>query len=92
MCYRYSREDGSSPLWLRGVSGGEGGGRCQHCGSAMVFEMQLTPQLLLHLRVTGSPGSALEFGTVVVFTCAASCWTDTDTTRAETLVVQAEVI
>ncbi|KAK3867715.1 hypothetical protein Pcinc_026845 [Petrolisthes cinctipes] len=89
---RYSREEGASPLWLRGVGSGEGGGRCQHCGGPLTFEMQLTPQLLLHLRVTGSPGSAMEFGTVVVFTCAASCWADTDTTRAETLVVQAEVI
>lgn len=57
-----------------------------------MFELQLTPQLLLHLRVAGVQGVPLEFGTVAVFTCAASCWEEKDIIKEEVLVVQCEVI
>lgn len=58
----------------------------------MVFELQLTPQMIIHLRVSGVQGTPLEFGTVTVFTCLASCWSDKDTVRQEAIVVQSEVI
>ena len=58
----------------------------------MVFEMQVTPQLVLHLRVPGVQGAPIEFGTVSVFTCSASCWGEKDTSRQEAVVVQGEVI
>lgn len=90
--YRYCREEGAAPLWLRPPGPGEGVGKCQHCGGSTMFELQLTPQLLLHLRVSGVQGVPLEFGTVAVFTCTASCWDDKDTVRQEALVVQCEVI
>ncbi|KAK8374386.1 hypothetical protein O3P69_011750 [Scylla paramamosain] len=89
---RYCREEGATALWLRPPGPGEGMGKCQHCGGSTMFELQLTPQLLLHLRVSGVQGVPLEFGTVAVFTCAASCWDDKDTVRQEALVVQCEVI
>lgn len=89
---RYCREEGALPLWLRPPGPSEGTGKCQHCGGSTIFELQLTPQLLLHLRVPGVQGVPLEFGTVAVFTCAASCWDDKDTVRQEALVVQCEVI
>lgn len=89
---RYCREEGAAPLWLRPPAPGEGAGKCQHCGGSTIFELQLTPQLLLHLRVAGVQGVPLEFGTVVVFTCAASCWEEKDSVKEEVLIVQCEVI
>ncbi|XP_037775681.1 programmed cell death protein 2-like [Penaeus monodon] len=89
---RYCREEGASPLWLRPPGASDVATKCQHCGGSMVFELQLTPQLIIHLRVSGVQGTPLEFGTVAVFTCLASCWSDKDTVRQEAIVVQSEVI
>ncbi|XP_045593705.1 programmed cell death protein 2-like isoform X2 [Procambarus clarkii] len=89
---RYCREEGSSPLWLHPPGQSEVATKCQFCGGSMVFEMQITPQLVLHLRVAGVQGTPLEFGTVTVFTCAASCWNEKDIIKQEAVVVQCEVI
>ncbi|XP_061630942.1 programmed cell death protein 2-like isoform X1 [Phyllopteryx taeniolatus] len=50
---------------------------CEACGGPRTFELQLMPALVGLLSWTGGTetGSPPEFGTVLVFTCAASCWT-----------------
>lgn len=64
---RYER--GGKPLWssrknrLRGDPP-----RCR-CGSRRIFEFQLLPQLLYYLKVPESN----DFGSLVVYTCEASC-------------------
>lgn len=47
---------------------------CDQCGSARVFEFQLMPALINHLKFKGSNQPLnLEFATVLVFTCAQNC-------------------
>ncbi|XP_042239043.1 programmed cell death protein 2-like [Homarus americanus] len=89
---RYCREEGASPLWLRPPGASDVATKCPCCGGSMVFEMQITPQLVLHLRVPGVQGTPLEFGSVAVFTCSASCWNEKDIVKQEAIVVQCEVI
>lgn len=49
---------------------------CAHCGSPRVFEFQLMPALVSLLRCTQlSSELAVEFGTVLIYTCRDSCWT-----------------
>ena len=43
---------------------------CQYCGSKRRFEFQVMPQLLT--QIVGSDES-LDWGTLVVYTCAESC-------------------
>ncbi|XP_045213190.2 programmed cell death protein 2-like [Mercenaria mercenaria] len=63
---------------------------CCHCGGEVVFELQLTPALINHLRLPGQTGSAVEFGTVLVYTCKQSCWDESDSYRTEYAVVQTD--
>ena len=61
---------------------------CEHCSKPLHAEVQLMPPLLAALcpepagSAAGVAGSlsphahSLDFGTVVVFTCSASCWTE----------------
>ncbi|GFE55636.1 programmed cell death [Babesia ovis] len=44
---------------------------CERCGGPRAFEFQVLPQMLSHLK-----GTRLDFGSVVVYTCAASCRLD----------------
>ncbi|MCJ8735815.1 hypothetical protein PDJAM_G00251930 [Pangasius djambal] len=49
---------------------------CAHCGSPRVFEFQLMPALVSLLRGAHlSSELAVEFGTVLIYTCRDSCWT-----------------
>eukprot|EP00301_Raphidiophrys_heterophryoidea_P010020 c15049_g1_i1.p1 GENE.c15049_g1_i1~~c15049_g1_i1.p1 ORF type:complete len:452 (+),score=107.56 c15049_g1_i1:44-1357(+) len=52
---------------------------CGACGGPRVFEMQVMPQLLFFLDQDETLGedSSLDFGTLLVFTCAASCTSQT---------------
>ncbi|XP_065175165.1 programmed cell death protein 2-like [Sycon ciliatum] len=75
--------------------------QCSHCGARAHAEVQLMPPALAHLSSEGSrsslartaaaaecsAGSRLEFGTVVVYTCSESCWSDSCTVRTERCVV-----
>ncbi|GIX65436.1 programmed cell death protein 2 [Babesia caballi] len=76
----YYCRDGT-PLWtsdraprLRCAEAGEsagGGGvvpACERCGGPRSFEFQVLPQMHSHLRA-----ARLDFASVVVYTCAASC-------------------
>nr|XP_061812298.1 programmed cell death protein 2-like [Nerophis lumbriciformis] len=55
---------------------------CNSCGGLRIFEFQLMPALvsLLSWKDAGgtSASSQLEFGTVLVYTCANSCWTSSE--------------
>ncbi|XP_030645782.1 programmed cell death protein 2-like [Chanos chanos] len=65
---------------------------CSHCGSPRVFEFQLMPAMvnLLHGADSNS-GLALEFGTVLVYTCRSSCWTSgSNVPLQEYIFVQAD--
>ena len=49
---------------------------CERCGAKRGFEMQVMPQLLHFLKVEDrnrKPQEALDFGTIAVYTCTASC-------------------
>lgn len=49
---------------------------CAHCGSPRVFEFQLMPALVSLLRSAHLTSElAVEFGTVLIYTCRDSCWT-----------------
>ncbi|XP_052263001.1 programmed cell death protein 2-like isoform X2 [Dreissena polymorpha] len=80
---------GGEPLYIS--SAREQGSRgCGHCGGLAVFELQLTPALVNRLRFSYTTGPAVEFGTVLVFTCRDSCWDGSATYRTEQVVVQAD--
>ena len=61
---------------------------CQHCGAARVFELQLMPPLVYLLKT--SSDVAIEFGTVIVYTCSKSCWHVGSLAREEYLYIQSE--
>ncbi|XP_029009473.1 programmed cell death protein 2-like isoform X2 [Betta splendens] len=55
---------------------------CASCGGSRTFELQLMPALVSLLQRTD--GSAqLEFGTVLVYTCAQSCWKEGSASAVE---------
>ncbi|KAM9854200.1 programmed cell death protein 2-like [Aulostomus maculatus] len=57
---------------------------CSACGGARTFELQLMPALVSLLRGVGGSGEAgLEFGTVLVYTCSSSCWTEAWTSAVD---------
>ncbi|XP_010864886.2 programmed cell death protein 2-like [Esox lucius] len=62
---------------------------CGLCGGTRGFEFQLMPALVTLLQRT-DPGAgqetALEFGTVMVFTCRNSCWLSGSTSPVEEFV------
>ena len=56
---------------------------CSMCGALRTFECQLMPplvyviqsRLLTRVRSTDTPPpAAVEFGTVLIYSCSASCW------------------
>ncbi|XP_018522531.1 programmed cell death protein 2 [Lates calcarifer] len=68
---RYSR--GGSPLWVSSqhIPSDQDIPPCT-CGAKRVFEFQVMPQLLNSLCVD-SKGASIDWGTVAVYTCSASC-------------------
>ncbi|KAF4793392.1 hypothetical protein TURU_111646 [Turdus rufiventris] len=69
---RYCR-GGEGPLWVSGENRPEEKDipNCV-CGAKRKFEFQIMPQLLNHLQVD-SLGESIDWGTLVVYTCADSC-------------------
>uniref|UniRef100_A0A8D0EB30 Programmed cell death 2 n=1 Tax=Salvator merianae TaxID=96440 RepID=A0A8D0EB30_SALMN len=69
---RYCR-DGEGPIWLSGKNIPQESDipNCL-CGGKRVFEFQVMPQLLNHLKVD-SLGESIDWGTLAVYTCADSC-------------------
>ncbi|MCI4376278.1 hypothetical protein PGIGA_G00186830 [Pangasianodon gigas] len=68
---RYCRE--GSPLWVSSdhVPSKEDVPKCP-CGTNRIFEFQIMPQLLNHLKVD-RPDASIDWGTLAIYTCAASC-------------------
>lgn len=46
---------------------------CESCGGKRQFELQIMPQLLYFLKSNDDVKNSIEFGTLAVYTCAASC-------------------
>ncbi|NWR88959.1 PDCD2 protein, partial [Furnarius figulus] len=69
---RYCR-GGEGPVWVSGENRPEEKDipNCL-CGAKRIFEFQIMPQLLNHLQVD-SLGESIDWGTLVVYTCADSC-------------------
>ncbi|NXU87610.1 PDCD2 protein, partial [Xiphorhynchus elegans] len=69
---RYCR-GGEGPVWVSGENRPEEKDipNCS-CGAKRIFEFQIMPQLLNHLQVD-SLGESIDWGTLVVYTCADSC-------------------
>lgn len=65
---------------------------CRSCGGDLTFELQVLPTLISKLRLPPSTETHLEFGSVFLFSCRESCWSQQDSYREEELVVQAERI
>ncbi len=79
--------------------------KCKYCGAQSVFELQFMPPLIYILqRQTRSSQFTnklpiVEFGTVLVYTCSDSCWSDsigeasavTQTSREECIFVQQDL-
>ncbi|KAI3449438.1 hypothetical protein Pfo_006103 [Paulownia fortunei] len=71
---RYSSSAQAKPLWP--VSSGRPSKldipKCNYCGGTCGFEFQVLPQLLYFFHVQDSEDS-LDWATIVVYTCEASC-------------------
>ncbi|NXF36509.1 PDCD2 protein, partial [Nyctibius bracteatus] len=69
---RYSR-GGKGPIWVSSENIPEEDDipNCL-CGARRIFEFQIMPQLLNHLQVD-SLGESIDWGTLVVYTCADNC-------------------
>jgi len=89
---RYGRKSQSGPLLLRPLSESVSNLKCQYCGSQLSFEFQILPSLVSQMSVKGLEGVPVEFGTVLVYTCQASCWPDSTCPRVETVLVQQEAM
>nr|KAG5696697.1 hypothetical protein BaRGS_012066 [Batillaria attramentaria] len=86
-CIRYKWS--GSPLFISQPAGGKVPvDKCPSCGSVRKFELQLVPPLIPLLKLTGESDPAVEFGTVLVYTCSTSCWQQTDTWKEECVVLQ----
>ena len=46
---------------------------CPLCGSARRFEFQVLPHLVHYLGQDAEASESLDFGTIAVYTCSASC-------------------
>ncbi|KAJ8749628.1 hypothetical protein K2173_026277 [Erythroxylum novogranatense] len=73
---RYCRHASAKPLWPMSTGQPSKGDIpcCNHCGSSLVFEFQVLPQLLYYFGVKNDVDS-LDWATIVVYTCGASCET-----------------
>ncbi|GAB1606364.1 programmed cell death protein 2-like [Argonauta hians] len=71
-CVRY--QVGGKPITL--TKNLPKAGSCDYCGADRQFEFQLMPSLVKDLTVCDSNDYAVEFGTVIFYTCSQSCWDD----------------
>lgn len=72
---RYCHKANSAPLWLSAAGRPKSIPPCSRCGAARWFEFQVLPQLLLSLEQNEDPTvtDSLDWGTVAVYSCSASC-------------------
>ncbi|PVD32066.1 hypothetical protein C0Q70_07494 [Pomacea canaliculata] len=86
-CIRY-QWNGSPLLISQPKDGKLAVENCSSCGGTLVFELQLVPPILQFLRFPGQSEPAVEFGTVLIFTCKSSCWSQADMWKEEQVVLQ----
>ena len=72
---RYCHAASSAPLWMASAGRPKAIPPCARCGAPRWFEFQVLPQLLLSLDQNEDPTAtdSLDWGTVAVYTCSASC-------------------
>ncbi|KAJ3188295.1 Programmed cell death protein 2 [Gaertneriomyces sp. JEL0708] len=78
---RYARvayDDDSTkvePLWASdsGIPQPSDLPACPHCGKDRTFEFQIMPQLLTHLKIDHYARDALDWGTILVYSCSSNC-------------------
>ncbi|KAK2649558.1 hypothetical protein Ddye_017047 [Dipteronia dyeriana] len=71
---RYCRSTSAKPLWpmSSGRPSKDDIPKCSYCGGPRCFEFQILPQLLYYFDVKNDVDS-LDWATIVVYTCEASC-------------------
>ncbi|XP_050237644.1 uncharacterized protein LOC126687220 [Mercurialis annua] len=71
---RYCRNDSARPLWCTssGRPSKQDIPNCNYCGSRMIFECQILPQLLYYFGVKNESDS-LDWANIIIYTCRASC-------------------
>ncbi|KAG1681100.1 hypothetical protein FOA52_015540 [Chlamydomonas sp. UWO 241] len=74
-CLRYCFSEAASPLCPSpaGIPDAASIPPCGRCGGPRVFEFQVMPQLLNYLGADEDDERALDFGTIAVYSCKASC-------------------
>ncbi|KAF2325128.1 hypothetical protein GH714_022927 [Hevea brasiliensis] len=72
---RYCRNANAKPLWptSSGRPSKDDIPNCSYCGSPSDFEFQVLPQLLYYFGVKNDDVDSLDWATIVVYTCRASC-------------------
>ena len=74
---RYCFDEGARPLWPSVSYAPEHTSAtvppCARCGAARRFEFQVLPTLVNHLDVDSELNSAIDFGSIAVYTCSRSC-------------------
>ncbi|XP_052071347.1 programmed cell death protein 2-like isoform X1 [Mytilus californianus] len=65
-------------------------GKCHSCGSELVYEFQIMPGLITKLSFNKKKGTGIEYGTVVIYTCKASCWTESNNCHTEHVFIQSD--
>uniref|UniRef100_G3MRI7 Programmed cell death protein 2 C-terminal domain-containing protein n=1 Tax=Amblyomma maculatum TaxID=34609 RepID=G3MRI7_AMBMU len=79
------------PLFISEPTSSWQPGTCESCGARRCFELQAMPALIQSLEVeavTELQGPPVEFGTVLFYSCSASCWKDGDAWKSEVSLVQ----
>ncbi|KAF9091006.1 Programmed cell death protein 2 [Mortierella sp. GBA35] len=61
---------------------------CPDCGQERTFEFQILPQLLNYLSIDHSAADALDFGTVLVYSCKENCHVEDKHYQPEVAIVQ----
>lgn len=71
---RYCRSHEAKPLWPRLDERPDTTSipPCPNCKERRIFEFQILPQLLYYFKVPNDP-DALDWGTLAIYTCEASC-------------------
>ncbi|KAG8657287.1 programmed cell death protein 2 isoform X1 [Manihot esculenta] len=72
---RYCRNANARPLWpmSSGRPSKDDIPNCSYCGSPSDFEFQILPQLLYYFGVKNDDVDSLDWATIAVYTCRASC-------------------
>ena len=71
--YQSSSQSSNTKVSSSGRNGGSGIPPCANCGSARVFETQLTPQAICELEVDEMGLEGMDWGTVIVGVCGEDC-------------------